>query len=107
VEREKSLKDTPEAGGTFVKLREPVQKKVIDKQNDVSYIDLQKQMEGLTEAQLAIISVLDVPYKHIDDIIELTGLPTSTVLAELTMLQITGFVKQSSGKRFTLNIKNK
>ena len=96
-----------ETGEGFAKLREPARKKVIDKQNDVSYIDLKKQLETLTQTQLGIISVMDGSNMHVDDIIELTGLPAATVLAELTMLQITGFVTQSGGKRFTLNIKHK
>ena len=41
---------------------------------------------------------------HVDDIIDLTNLPASTVLSELTILQIKGFVSQEQGKRFTLNI---
>ena len=38
------------------------------------------------------------------DIIDLSALPASAVLSELTILQIKGFVSQSPGKRFTLNI---
>jgi DNA processing protein len=103
--RPKKERDGRETGADFEKLREPARKKGIDKQNDVSYIDLKKQLETLTPTQLGIISVMDGSNIHVDDIIELTGLPAATVLAELTMLQITGFVTQSSGKRFTLNIK--
>lgn len=102
-----SGKDGTEIGRGFAKLREPVNKITIDKQNDVSYIGLQKQMETLTPTQLGIISVMNGSNMHVDDIIELSGLPAATVLAELTMLQITGFVTQGSGKRFTLNIKRK
>ena len=96
-----------ETGKGFLKLREPAEKKTIDKENDVSYIGLKKQMEGLTQAQLQIISVMNGSDMHVDDIIELTGLPAAAVLADLTMLQITGFITQGSGKRFTLNIKRK
>ena len=44
------------------------------------------------------------PNMHVDDIIDLSALPASAVLSELTILQIKGFVSQSPGKRFTLNI---
>ena len=47
---------------------------------------------------------MDRASMHVDDIIDLTGLPASAVLSELTILQIKGFVSQEQGKRFTLNI---
>ena len=65
---------------------------------------LAAQLETLTEPQLKIVSVMDRPDMHVDDIIDLTRLPASAVLSELTMLQIKGFVTQEQGKRFTLNI---
>ena len=42
---------------------------------------------------------------HIADIIDLSRLPAATVLSEMTILQIKGFVESESGKRFTLKIK--
>ena len=65
---------------------------------------LAEQLGTLTENQLKLISVMDRPSMHVDDIIDLTNLPASTVLSELTILQIKGFVSQEQGKRFTLNI---
>lgn len=65
---------------------------------------LSRQLEGLSEPQLRIVTALDGKEKHIDDIIEQTGLPTATVLAQLTVLQIKGFVRASPGRRFSLNI---
>lgn len=81
--------------------------KGVDKPQGVEYIDLRKQLEGLTEAQLAIVTALERPSTHIDDVIERTGLPAQEVLSELTMLQISGLVRQEPGKRFTLNISQK
>lgn len=65
---------------------------------------LESQLETLTETQLKIVSVMDRPDMHVDDIIDLTQLPAAAVLSELTILQIGGFVRQGQGKRFTLNI---
>ena len=65
---------------------------------------LQRQLSVLTERQLAIVAAMNCPSMHVDDIIELTNLPASEVLSELTILQIKGFVRQEQGKRFTLNI---
>lgn len=85
----------------------PLVQKDVDKPQGVEYIDLRKQLEGLTEAQLAIVTALERPSTHIDDVIDKTGLPAQEVLLELTMLQIAGLVSQEPGKRFTLNISQK
>ena len=61
-------------------------------------------VSSLTENQLRIVSVMDHPGMHVDDIIDLTQLSASVVLSELTILQIRGFVSQEQGKRFSLNI---
>lgn len=66
---------------------------------------LKKQLEGLSEAQLKIVGMMARPHMHVDDIVDLSRLPAATVLSELTMLQIKGYVTQEAGKRFTLNIK--
>ena len=96
--------DGPEDGAGFVKLREPRRKKGIDKPPEPEYIDLKKQLEGLSEKQLGIVNCLSAGPVHIDDIIEKTGLPAAEALSELTLLQIGGYVRQEPGKRFSLNI---
>ena len=87
--------------GLLRRLRE---KKDIDKAKDEEYIDLQKQLSGLSETQLAIVSAITQPHTHVDDIIERAGLPAAAVLSELTMLQVLGYISQEPGKRFSLNI---
>lgn len=83
------------------------EKKDIDKPKDEEYIDLQKQLSGLSETQLKVVTAIKAPHTHVDDIIEATGLPAASVLSELTMLQVMGFVSQEPGKRFSLNITSK
>jgi DNA processing protein len=83
----------------FLKLQVPVRKKPPEP------IKLSDQLRALTPQQLAIVGVMEKPNMHVDDIIDLSRLPASAVLSELTLLQIKGFVTQSAGKRFTLNIK--
>ena len=68
---------------------------------------MKKQLESLSPSQLKIIGVMDKESMHVDDIISSSGFSPAKVLADLTMLQIKGYVTQSSGKRFTLNIKTK
>ena len=65
---------------------------------------LEAQLEQLTETQLKIVGAMDRASMHVDDIIDLTRLPASAVLSEMTMLQLKGYVRQEPGKRFTLNI---
>ena len=104
----KKQEDSPrETGEGFFKLREPIRQKEIDKEKAPAYIDLQQQLEGLPERQLKIIAAMSEPHRHVDDIIRECGLPAPTVLSELTMMQIQGFVKQEPGKRFSLNIQRK
>ena len=86
----------------FFKFRVPVRKKETSAPQEPS--KLENQLASLNENQLKIVGVMDRASMHVDDIIDLTRLPASAVLSELTMLQIKGFVTQESGKRFTLNI---
>ena len=79
----------------------------VDKPPEKAYIDLKMQLENLTEDQLRIVSAIDRNARHIDDIIEETGLPTAVVLAQLTRLQVQGFVRREPGQRFSLNITKK
>lgn len=82
-------------------------KKVIDKGTGTGYIDLKDQLDGLSEAQLKIISAIDGGGSHIDDIIEATGLGAAAVLAQLTVLEIKGFVRREAGRRIALNTAKK
>lgn len=82
-------------------------KKDIDKENGRGYIDLKAQLSSLTEEQLQIITAIGKNAVHIDDIIDATGLGTAKVLAQLTVLEIKGFVRREAGKRITLNTAKK
>ena len=92
-----------EPGEGFFKLRVPTgRKKAKEKQPAAT---LTEQLEGLDENQLKIVGVMTKPGMHIDDIIDLSQLPAATVLSEMTLLQIKGYVEPESGKRFTLKVK--
>ena len=65
---------------------------------------LTARLSQLTDDQLKIITAIDPGSTHIDDITERTGLSTSRVLAQLTVLEIKGFVRREAGRRFALNI---
>lgn len=82
-------------------------KKVIDKENDRRYIDLKDQLGQLSEPQLKIVNAIAPGGSHIDDIIETTGLTAAAVLAQLTVLEIKGFVRREAGRRILLNTAKK
>ena len=88
---------------------EPVleSKKAVDKPKGKVYIDLREQLSQLSPEQLQIIAAIDKGSSHIDDIIEETGLGTAKVLAQLTVLEIKGFVRREAGRRITLNTAKK
>lgn len=86
---------------------EEAPKKEACKPEKTEYIDLKKQLEGLSETQMKIVSLMTEPSVHVDDLIEASGLSPAKVLSDLTLLQIKGYVLQEKGKRFTLNIKAK
>ena len=56
----------------------------------------------LTDDQIALLRTLsDEDPALVDDLIELTGIPTRRVLSALTLLEIENLVQQHSGKRYT------
>lgn len=67
-------------------------------------LDLSKGPNGLTDDQLVLVRALKNGPKQVDDLIELTDLPTRRVLSALTVLEIDGYVEQSSGKVFALQV---
>ena len=57
---------------------------------------------GLTDDQIRLLRLLpeETPIQ-VDDLIELSGIPTRRVLSALTMLEIENYVTQHSGKHYT------
>lgn len=93
-------KAKPETGADFVSVRQPVR-------SGTQKADPDTLLASFTEPQRAILSAMRQPSMHVDEIISACGLPASAVLAELTLLQISGTVTQEPGKRFTWNIAEK
>lgn len=100
------LPEEPAPAPPAEKPAEPAKaKKEIDKEKPKDYIDLRDQLSGLSTEQLEIITAIGKGKRHIDDIIEATGYPAAKVLAQLTVLEIKGYISRSAGKRISLNIK--
>lgn len=69
--------------------------------------ELKAQLDKLNEPQLKIITAIDSDTNHIDDIMEATGLSSSQVLTQLTLLEIKGYVHRLPGNRVALNMAKK
>ncbi len=65
---------------------------------------LDPQKAGLTDDQIRVLRRLREGELQVDDLIEAVELPTRRVLSALTVLEIEGYVVQSGGKRFSLNV---
>ena len=101
-----ALPEEPASPPPAEKPAEPAkEKKEIDKEKPKDYIDLRDQLSRLSTEQLEIITAIGKGRQHIDDIIEATGYPAAKVLAQLTVLEIKGYISRSAGKRISLNIK--
>lgn len=83
------------------------EKKAVDSGKTQDYIDWKEQLNQLNEDQLKIISAIEKDATHIDDIVETTGLGTAKVLAQLTVLEIKGFIRREAGRRVALKITKK
>ena len=75
-----------------------------NKESAPADLQIRQQLAQLTEDQLKIVMAIDPGSTHIDDITDRTGLSTARVLAQLTVLEIRGFVRREAGRRFALNI---
>ena len=62
---------------------------------------------GLTDDQMKLLRELAQGEKQVDDLIELSQIPTRRVLSALTMLELDGYVAQSGGKRFSIQVELK
>jgi len=82
-------------------------KKEIDKPKTVEYIDILVKSDTLTPEEAAVIAALGDAERHVDDVIEASGLAAAAVLSTLTLLQIRGWVVQTPGKRFRARVKVK
>lgn len=81
--------------------------KEVDRQPKQEYIDWQECKSKLTDDQQAVLLALGEKSLRSDDLVELTQLPARRVLSSLTILQVQGYVKEESGKRFRAAVRLK
>ncbi len=87
--------------------KEKPPKGALDKKSGGDYIDLKQQLGALSEDQLRIITAMEATPTHVDDIVERSQLPVSKVLAQLTVLQVKGYVQRLPGQRYERKITRK
>lgn len=90
-------------GAAAVPQKENEQKEQKTVKNELPRLELSGE-HGLNNEQVTILKALEDGTLQVDDIIEVTQIPTRQVLSALTVLEIEGFVTQSSGKRFALAV---
>ena len=63
-------------------------------------VSLSRNEYSLTDDQICLLRVLTEEPMLVDDLIELTDIPTRRVLSALTVLEIEHLVTQHSGNRY-------
>ena len=86
---------------------ESAPQKSIDTEKQPDYIDWKQQLAELNEDQLKIVTAIGKNASHVDDIVEETGLGAAKVLAQLTMLEIKGYIRREAGRRVALKFTKK
>ena len=75
---------------------------------ELPVLDLDRNREGLTDDQLALIRVLDTETPLLtDEAAEQTGLPVRRVLSALTVLEIDGYVCRQGARSFLRTVELK
>lgn len=86
---------------------ESAPKKEVDNVLPEEYIDWQDCKMKLTDEQQSVLLSLGEQKLRVDDIVEKTQIPARRVLAALTILQVTGLVREENGKRFRMAVRLK
>ncbi len=107
AEKLKALQDeklalAPENNASAAPISQNSTEQALDNDNAAEYIDLQAQLEGLSDDELGIVSVMQKNEMHIDDIIELSGQAPGAVLSALTSLELKGYAVSRKGRRYSL-----
>ncbi|MCR5825057.1 MAG: DNA-processing protein DprA [Oscillospiraceae bacterium] len=74
-----------------------------EKPEPLPQLDVRAGTTSLTDDQVRIVRQLRGGTLQVDDLIEAVELPTRRVLSALTVLEIEGYITQSSGRHFSLH----
>ncbi|MCD8145718.1 MAG: DNA-protecting protein DprA [Clostridiales bacterium] len=100
---------TPEAAKTAAPRAEvpPVAEKKVDSGENSDYIDLRKSRSTFTDDEQAVLLALQSGEKSAEELTAETGVPSSRILAALTLLTLRGHVEELSGARFKTGLRVK
>ena len=87
-----------------IRLLEKSEEKSIDNTSKVDYIGLGNLLEKLAGDEKAIVKSIGQNSAHIDEIIIMTGFPAQKVLASLTMLELSGYIKRDKNGKWENNL---
>lgn len=77
-------------------------RKDVDNSQNRAYIDVQKLLPDVTPDERVILEQLLGGSRHIDAIIDASGLPAGRILASMTLLEVKGYVTRLPGRMFCL-----
>ena len=83
----------------------PGEKKEVDIPDREAYIDWKECRDKLTDDQQTVLLALAEGARKADDLVEQTQLPVRRVLSALTILQVQGYAREESGKRYRLTVR--
>jgi len=83
-----------------IKLLDNSNEKSIDNAAKVDYIDLGNLLDKLDGDESDIIKSIGNSPAHIDEIITITGFPAQKVLASLTILELSGYIKRNNNGKW-------
>ncbi len=83
------------------KAREEVRETAAEEERRVLRLS---EESGLTDDQIHILQALQGRTLQADELIEMTQIPARRILSALTLLQLEGYVREESGKRFTATV---
>jgi len=79
------------------------EKITVDRAKNTNYIDLVSILPTVDDDEAKVLKALADGQRHIDDVIESTGLSASKILGAVTMLEIRGYITRLPGQRFSLS----
>lgn len=77
---------------------------VVDKPVKKDYITLQEGKIRFTPTQLTLLQAMTDKNMSCDDLVDETSLPVREILSALTLLQVQGYLKEISGRRFASSL---
>lgn len=83
----------------------PPEEKEVDKEPEIPYIHWKKLPPSLTDDQRDVLLLLRDKALSQEEIIEKTQIPARRAFSAITVLQLSGFVREEAGRRFAATVR--